>query len=375
MTLYRHAPWLIAPLLALPLSGCQEERTGTAAPKPVYVATIQATTDHPRERHFTGAVRARHETELSFRIHGKILTREVEVGDRVVKGQTLARLDPLDPTLTRRAAEEQWRAARVDAQQAARDEARFRKLLSENTVSEADHERQKARADAAAARLAQAKSQLDLAGNALGHANLVAEGDGVITALRFEVGQVVAAGQSLVSLADPTRLEIVVDLPESLVNGLEGHDASVRIADETDKRLPVTLRELAPMATFPSRTFRARYALPDAALKPGTIRLGMSARLHLAARDASPGLHLPAAALVQDHGPPFVWLVEGSPSKLVARPVRVIGHAADGVWIEGVQPGERVVTIGAQKLDAGLVISPIERPLPVSTTANDGKRS
>ncbi|MBF0262100.1 MAG: efflux RND transporter periplasmic adaptor subunit [Magnetococcales bacterium] len=374
MPTFRHAPWLIALLLGLTLSGCQEARKSNAAPKPVYVSTIQEP-DQARGRTFTGAVRSRHETERSFRIAGKILAREVEVGERVVKGQSLARLDPLDPTLAKRAAEEQWRAAQVDAQQAARDEARFRKLLRENTVSEADHERQKARADAAAARLAQARSQLDLAGNALGYARLVADSDGVVTALRFEVGQVVAAGQSLITLADPTRLEIVVDLPESLVNRLEGMDGAVQIADDPKTSLPVTLRELAPMAAFPSRTFRARYALPEEALQSGTLRLGMRARLFLAGPDPRFGIHLPAAALIQDHGAPFVWLVEGSPPKLIARPVRVMGYVADRVAVEGVKPGERVVTIGAQKLDAGMAIQPIERPLPVSTTPGDGKRS
>ena len=142
-----------------------------------------------------------------------MVDRLVEVGDVVKAGQALARLDPADYQLAVSAAADQVQAASVDAQQAASDEARLRRLLADGSVGSADHERQKARADAAAARLEQARRQLDLARNRESYATLVAPYAGVVTALRFERGQVVAEGQPVLSLARDGEREIVADLP------------------------------------------------------------------------------------------------------------------------------------------------------------------
>jgi len=146
-----------------------------------------------------------------------VVDRLIEIGDTVKAGQVLARLDPADYQLAVSAATDQVQAASVDAQQAASDEARLRRLLADGSVGAADHERQKARADAAAARLDQARRQLDLARNREGYATLVAPYAGVVTALRFERGQVVAEGQPVLSLARDGEREIVADLPEEWV--------------------------------------------------------------------------------------------------------------------------------------------------------------
>lgn len=196
------------------LTGCSDKPAPQAAVRTVYVSTVAAA-DESDLRSFTASVRARVETELAFRTGGKIVQRLVDVGTQVRAGQALARLDTNDYALAVQAAEDQVRAARVDAEQSASDEARFRRLSAEGSVGMADHERQKARADAAAARLSQAQSQLALARNRDTYTTLVAPYDGVVTALRIEMGQVVAEGQPVLAVARDGEREIVADIQRS----------------------------------------------------------------------------------------------------------------------------------------------------------------
>ena len=166
-------PWLTSLAAAsLLMAGCSEPPASRPVVKPVFV-TIAAPAATAQTRSFTAVVRARIESDVAFRTGGKVVERLVEVGDRVKAGQVLARLDLTDHQLAVKAAADQVQAATVDAQQAASDEARFRRLLADGSVGAADHERQKARADAAAARLDQARRQLDLARNREGYATLV----------------------------------------------------------------------------------------------------------------------------------------------------------------------------------------------------------
>ena len=241
------------------LAACSDPPTPAAVVKPVFVTTVTEAVSS-QTRSFTSVVRARVETDLGFRTGGKVVDRLVEVGDVVKAGQALARLDPADYQLAVSAAADQVQAASVDAQQAASDEARLRRLLADGSVGAADHERQKARADAAAARLEQARRQLDLARNREGYATLVAPYAGVITALRFERGQVVAEGQPVLSLARDGEREIVADLPEEWVGRVRTLAATATPWHDTKSSLRLVLRELSPLASAQGRTFRVRYA-------------------------------------------------------------------------------------------------------------------
>jgi len=346
---------------ATTLSACGEKTPPQLKPPPVLVITVHKVSDG-YERTFTGVVRARHESDQGFRTGGKVVARLVEVGQSVVAGQALARLDPADYELGLRAAEDQLQAARVDAEQAASDEARFRRLLADHSVSVADHERQKAHSDAAAARQAQASRQLELARNRTKYATLVAEFDGVITSVRFEVGQVVAEGQPIVSIAKPSELEVVTDLPEELAGNARALSASASLWDAPELTLPLKLRELSPAASAQTRTFRARFSILD---KSPTARqalhLGITANLHLAARNGELAAVLPATAIWKTDGKSMVWQVENAGSKIVAQPVEVIRYTDEAVLVRGVADGARVVSAGVQKLKPGLEVVPVER--------------
>ena len=327
------------------------------------------------QRVLSGSVRPRVEAELSFRTGGKVTARLVELGQAVRAGQALARLDPADYQLAVQAADEQQRAAEVDAVQAASDAARFKRLLADGSVGAADAERQQARADAAAARLTQAQKQAELARNRAAYAVLTAPFDGVVTAVRFEVGQLVDDRQPVLSLARPGELEVVVDVPEPLVAGLKGWQASVLPGEGAGtaqgRLLPLRLRELAPAANPATRTTRARYALAA----PGDAaawRMGMTAEVRLQRPGVQAGAELPLGALLVTQGVaagPAVWLVDAGTGALTRQPVQLLSQTTDHVRVGGLADGALVVSVGAQKLDAGLKVQPVQRPLVAAQAA------
>jgi len=360
---------------SLLLTACSEPPAPAATVKPVFVTTV--TPAHAAQtRSFTSVVRARVETELGFRTGGKVVERLVEVGDSVKAGQVLARLDPADYQLAVKAAADQVQAASVDARQAASDEARFGRLLADGSVGAADHERQKARADAAAARLDQANRQLELARNRAGYAALVAPYAGVVTTLRFERGQVVAEGQPVLSLARDGEREVVAELPEDWVGRARSLVATAARWNDPKSQVRLVLRELSPQASVPGRTYRARYAAaPDSREAVAALPLGGTVQLTLSAPHAGPATAvLPVSALVKGSGPAGVWTVNAKGSGLVLTPVQVLAIDDATVQVTGLAAGSKVVSVGAQKLDAGMAVRAIERN-PDSAAAPVAKSS
>lgn len=347
-------------VVALALAACGDGApTNTQPPPlPVLVTTIRPGAQ-PEQRVLTATVRARVETELGFRTGGRVIERLVDVGDRVKAGQVLARLDAADHALGMQAATDQVRAAKVDAEQAAADEARLRRLLADGSVGSADHERQKARADAAAAQWDEARRKLDLARNRVGHAALVAPYAGIVTALQMEVGKVVSEGQPAISLARDGEREIVADLPEPLVGRVHAMRATATPWHEGGKATELRLREVSPMASSATGTFRVRYAIADGT-PPQAWPLGSTARLQLAG-DAAAGVSLPPSALVKTTGAVGVWVIDARSKGLVFQPVQVQAFEADAVRVAGLEPGVRVVTVGAQKLDPSMKVTPVQR--------------
>ena len=352
------------------LAGCSQPPAPAATVKPVFVTTVTPA-NSAQARSFTSVVRARVETELGFRTAGKVVERLVEVGDSVKAGQVLARLDPADYQLAVRAAADQVQAASVDAQQAASDEARLRRLLADGSVGAADHERQKARADAAAARLDQARRQLELARNREAYATLVAPYAGVVTALRFERGQVVAEGQAVMSLARDGEREIVAELPEDWVGRARSLAASAAPWSDPKAQVHLVLRELSPQASAQGRTYRARYsAAPESRAPVAALPLGSTMQLTLSGTQAGPATAvLPVSAVVKGSGPAGVWMLDGKGSGLVFTPVQVVSIDDAAVHVTGLAVGSQVVSVGAQKLDAKTAVRAIERAADTATVA------
>jgi len=355
------------------LAACSDPPAPVPVVKPVFVTTVTPATS-AETRAFTSVVRARVETELGFRTGGKVVERLVEVGDAVKPGQALARLDTADYRLAVTAAADQVQAAAVEAQQAASDEARLRRLLADGSVGAADHERQKARADAASARLDQAHRQLDLARNRESYATLVAPYAGLITALRFERGQVVSEGQPVLSLARDGEREIVADLPEEWVGRARTLAATATPWHDAKSPLRLVLRELSPLASAQGRTFRVRYAAaPESRAQVAALPLGSTVQLNLSAPPAGPAATLlPVTALLKASGSAGVWVLDAKGSGLVFKPVQVVAIDDASAQVTGLTAGSRVVSVGAQKLDAGITVRAIERA-PDSGSAHVAK--
>ena len=360
-----HLPRRLAAALALPLllAACSKPTEPAPAVPAVYVTPVKHGAGGG-ERRFSATLAARTESDLAFRTGGKFMVRLVDVGQAVRAGQALARLDAADYQLAAEAAAEQLRAAEVDAVQSASDAARFARLLADGSVGAADQERLQAKAEAAAARVQQARRQLELARNRNAYTVLTAPFAGVVSAVRAEVGQVVAEGQPVFQLARDRELEVVVDVPEAVVAGLRERAAIVRVGGGAPQAL--RLRELSPAAAAGTRSFRARYALASPA--PTGWRMGMTAEVTLAAprAGAEPVAELPVGALLSTQGQATVWVVQdpsATPAKLVRQPVTVVAQGNDSVTLRGLEEGAWVVSAGAHRLDAGMAVRPVKRPL------------
>jgi RND family efflux transporter MFP subunit len=339
-------------LLLLPLlAACRAEPPAAQAtpapePRPVQVAAV-AFAPAEAGTAYTGIVRPRHEAELGFRAGGRITARLVELGERVVAGQELARLDPADLALALRSAEAELAGAEAQARQAANDAARSRSLLAAGHVATAFDDQRQAAARAAAERVAGARAALELARNRLSYATLRAPGDGVVTALLAEAGQVVTEGQAVLRLADTSERELVVRVPEATLPALRDAAAEARFWARPETPLAATLREVAPQADATLRTYAVRFSLPDA---PDWVALGMTGTVRLAS-EAALIATLPLSALHDRGAGPMVWRVLPQ-GRVEAVPVAVRHLGAETVQVSGpLAPGEAVVALGPQLLD------------------------
>src|SRR6202789_3233668 len=290
----------LAPL-AIALAGCNEPVAQKAAPgRPVLVTDVHYEPQCP-ERSFVGTIRPRIETDMGFRVPGKVAKRLVEVGQTVDVGQPLATLDEVDLKLQAEQAEAEFRAATGVLAQAAAAETRAKDLRAKGWTTDAQLDTSKAAADEARARLNRAERSVELTNNSLSYATLVADSRGVVTTTLIDPGQVVASGQTAVRVARFAEKEAVVAIPETLVGRAKDGVATVILWSEPDKKYAAKLREVAPSADPATRTYLAKFSLPDAG---EDVSLGMTATLTLADRETERVARLPLSALYDQGGDP-----------------------------------------------------------------------
>jgi multidrug efflux system membrane fusion protein len=297
-------------------------------------------------------VRARHESDLAFRVGGKMVARHVDVGSVVRKGAALARLDPQDARLAVDAARSQLAAAEADHALAKAELDRYLELHAKNFVSKAVLDARETTFNTTKARLEQARAQLATARNQTAYTELAADADGVITAVLAEPGQVVAAGQPIVRLARPDEKEVVIHVPESRLAELrEANQILVALWTQPEKPYAGRVREISPNADPVTRTFTVKVSV----LEPDpSVRLGMTANVLLGERSTHQVVRLPLAAVVQEGGRTSVWVVDPGTRQVNPRPVEVGAYREDGVTVlSGLAAGEVVVAAGAHKLRAG----------------------
>src|SRR5438093_9185872 len=339
------------------LAGC--EANTAPAPKSEQPVQIQRVSfqDADRARELVGVVRPRYETDLGFRVAGKIVTRIVNVGDRVAVGDVVARLDPEDLRLQVQSAEAELAAATSNLAQAAADFERYSKLKASGWASVADFDRKKAASDEAQGRLDRAQRALDLARNQLTYADLKADADGVITATLAEPGQVVAVGQAVARLAHRGEKEALIALPETWLAEARKSKAIVRLWADRDRSFDARLRELSPQADAATRTYAARFTIENA---DDAVAFGMTATVTLTQAVDAKIAKLPLSAILNRGSGPSVYLVDTS-NTLILRPVTVASFAEDAALVtRGIAEGDKVVTLGVQKLEAGLKVRTVE---------------
>lgn len=361
---------LIAASVAAVLSACSSTELPPDTLRPV--RTTEVRYDKAREvtRYF-GSVQARREVDQAFRVGGKVVERRVDVGQSVREGDVLALLDDVDYRLSEEAARQQLEAASARARQAQSDWNRMQALKQDGSVSEFDDEHaQSTLITARAAAEAEAR-KLELARNQVKYTVLRASSSGVVTGIGFEVGQVVAAGQPGIQIANQGEPEIVADIPEDQLEAFKKARFTAALASAPEDKFEVVLRELSAEAAAQTRTFRAR-------LKPVTPRrlpLGASATLVMERDLGGPALaFLPATAITQSKGQPALWTARRHGDESVGivelAPVVVHGYRNEEVLVSGPPAGTIVVTAGVQKMAPGLRVAlPAGREAYVSKVA------
>jgi RND family efflux transporter MFP subunit len=336
-------------LLPLTLVAC-DSQPGTPDPRtqPPLVRVATAAEATRTQRSFTGVIVARVQSDVGFRVSGKVIERFVDTGQTVKRGQRLMRLDQTDLELQSRTRQHAVAAAKARASQTAEDELRNRDLVVAGAISVATYDRIRSLAETARAELLAAESQAAVARNETDYTLLSA--DGLVVAILAEPGQVVRAGHPVVKLAKAGLREAVVQLPETLRPVL-GSVAQARLFGRETSTTTATLRQLSEAADPVTRTFEARYVLKG---EHANVPLGATVAIDIAPeRSVRSGLSVPIGALHDPGNGPGVWVVGGSPSKVLWRPVHVVGIGDDAATVQGIQAGELLVALGAHLLHEG----------------------
>ena len=336
-------------LLPLALAGCGEPADHDdprIRPPLVRVATVERA--EAGSRAFTGVVVARTQSDLGFRVAGKVLERRVETGQSVKRGQLLLRLDPADLALQAQSQQRAVDAARARAKKAANDLARYRGLVASGAVSAAEFDQINAAAEAARADLSAAQAQANVAQNATGYAGLLAAADGVVVETLAEPGQVVSAGQAVFTLAPSGARDVVFAVadPRQLASNAT---FTVALLADPSVKASGSLRDISPQADPQTRTWQVRLALAN---PPTAMALGASATIALP-ESASAGFAVPASALSRLGQQPALFVIDEK-NRAQPRAVTLGGYSAPSVFIRsGLRPGDRVITAGVSKLRAG----------------------
>jgi multidrug efflux system membrane fusion protein len=364
------APLVAALLAAAALAGCNSDARPAEAARPVLVIRPGGGAEAALTA-YAGEVRAREESPLSFRVGGKLVRRDVDVGAHVNAGDLLAVLDAGDLAAQARAAQAQLAAAEAELGRARADQARFAKLASQQLVSRSTLDAQNAAATAAQGQANAARANLDVARNQAAYTQLRAPRDGMIASRAAEAGQVVGAGQTVFTLAADDGREVAIALPESRIRDFSvGQPVAVELWSAPGQRLPGTIREIAPAADPQARTYATRVALAGDAAK--AVDLGQSARVYVQDGGARAALTIPLSAIQRGAGnATAVWVVDPATRKLRLTPVQLgaFGETSAPV-LSGVRPDAWIVAAGGHLLREGQRVAPVDRDnRPVALTA------
>jgi RND family efflux transporter MFP subunit len=350
-----------AALVALAAFSWKSNQPAAAPAEPIVRPARVATIDFRSHMHslmLAGIVAPRIETTLGFRVPGKVISRDVDLGASVQPGQLIARIDPTDYRLAVDNARAALASAEADHARAKADLDRYQMLRGSAAFMTQTLDTRQSVSSTASARVDQAKSQLASAENNLAYTELHADAAGVITAVQAEVGQVLAQGQGMVKLARSDELEIAVGVPEHRLKTVrDASRATFELWSDTGHKYTARLRELSPSADPMTRTYPARFTVVD---RPSFIGIGMTATLILARPDPELLAEVPLSAIFQQGKEPAVWVVDQASSTVSLRPVTISRWRDETALIaSGVRNGEIIATAGVHKLEPGQKVKPV----------------
>ncbi|QJP16686.1 efflux RND transporter periplasmic adaptor subunit [Starkeya sp. ORNL1] len=343
-------PALVGLLALVALSGCSPNEAAPAPPtRPVL--SVVATPRDDATISFTGTVQPRFSRDLGFRVLGRVVARDVDVGQTVKAGQLLASLDPMTLSLAVRQIEAELAKAEAQLVYATATKDRKKALLAQKVASQADLDTAEEALATANAAVVRARAGLDKAKEQLSYTRLVSDTDGIVTAVNAEVGQTVNAGDTVVTVAQAEIREAMVDVPDEMAQSLKvGDPFATTLQVDPGIAARGRVREIAPQADAATRTRRIRITLdaPPPTFRIGTTVTATPSRTELASID------LPPSALLKADGRSFVWVVDEKALTVSRKPVEVASDLGGTLRIKsGIDAGARVVTAGVNSLAEG----------------------
>jgi membrane fusion protein, multidrug efflux system len=343
---------LLGAACSLMLAACRREAETQAAPLPRPVLT---TTVEKRETStpltFTGHIAAEDEVSVSFRISGRLLANDANVGDRVEGGQLLARLEPQNELNALRQAQAALAAAQGQLTQARNHYERQETLLAQGWTTRANFEMATQARQTAQSQVEAAEAQLSAAHDQVSFTELRADAPGKIIATGPSAGEVVQAGQMIARIARQDGRDAVFDVPAQLVRSASAdQEVTVTLANDPKVTARGRVREIAPQANPVTRTFEVKVGLTD---PPAAMPLGATVNGRVDT-SSGPVIEIPAAALTRINGQPAVWVVDRSTNVVAARNVDVLRFDQVQVIVsQGLDAGELIVTAGVQAIHPG----------------------
>lgn len=346
----RHLSILVALSLVAIVAGCEKKTAAEADIRPVRTVTVEPGAG-AEQTTLTGEIRARYESDLGFRIDGKIIERPVDIGSIVTKGDLLALLDP-QPRL------QDLQSARADAASAQATlvknqatEDRQAKLLKDGFTSRSNYDDALANLRTAQSQVGSTTARLRQAEDNVGYTQLRAGADGVVTTVSANIGQVMSAGQAVVRLAQPGEREGVFNVSDAILSGApKNPPVTVVLASNPAISVVGRVRYVSPQADAMTRTYEVRISLPDA---PQAMRLGATVTGSISF-DAAAAVELPGSVLFEQDGKPAVWVVDPKAGTVTVKPISIARYSGDKIVLNGgLHKGDVVVTAGVQKLIPG----------------------
>ena len=336
-------------LLALSLAGCGAKQTA-AEPPPLVRSMVVTMNGNGQNALYSGEVKGRYESQLAFQVSGRILRRHVELGHRVQPGDVLMEIDPKDVRQSAAITAAQLYSAKSQLTLAENNLKRYQELFEQNAISRAQYEQFVTAHAAAEAAVRAAAAQNVQGANQLGYTELRATSPGVISSINVEAGQVVAAGQTALTLVQDGEREVEIDVPENRYKEISNVPAiKITFWALPDRVVNGSVREISPMADKVSRTYKVRITLHN---PPPEVNLGMTASVATALSAGQKSAYIPLSAIYQTDGTPAVWIAANGAVTLRTVTLGAFGDNSVQV-VGGLQTGETIVTAGVHKLKEG----------------------